>query len=133
MEEFDRAVAERAFALWWSAHGLKYGLPLSIDADISTGRTVVCNVSRTIVSAARARYAQVAAVLVTGPPPEVLAARVAERGCVSDGDVAMRITRSAPSLDNLRPDFVIATSGRVEAAASRFISIIQYAGAAVTL
>ena len=39
------------FAFWWEAHGLKYALPAAIDDDIRAGRTVVCNVSRGIVTA----------------------------------------------------------------------------------
>ena len=46
---FTAAVADGAFALWWGAHGNQYGIPASIDADIRAGKTVVCNVSRTIV------------------------------------------------------------------------------------
>ena len=34
----------------WNAHGLKYGIPRSIDADIRQDRIVVCNVSRTVVA-----------------------------------------------------------------------------------
>ena len=45
------------------------------DAD----RTVVCNVSRTVVAAARARYAHVTVVLITASPA-ILAARLAQRG-----------------------------------------------------
>ena len=74
--QFDRAQAHGSFALWWAAHGNKYGIPVSIDADIRAGRTVVCNTSRTILVEARRRYANVMAVLVTAPP-DVLAARLA--------------------------------------------------------
>src|SRR5450756_1114872 len=30
---FDQAAANGAFALWWAAHGLNYGIPAAIDAD----------------------------------------------------------------------------------------------------
>ena len=45
---FEQAAAEGAFAFWWSAHGHMYGIPLTVDFDIGAGRTVVCNVSRTV-------------------------------------------------------------------------------------
>jgi len=51
---FEQAAANGAFAVWWSAHGHMYGIPLAVDFDIEAGRTVVCNVSRTVVAAVRA-------------------------------------------------------------------------------
>jgi ribose 1,5-bisphosphokinase len=69
---FDQAAADGAFALWWAAHGLRYGIPVAIDDDLHAGRTVVCNLSRTVIGGARKRYANVTAVLVTAPQ-EVLA------------------------------------------------------------
>ena len=56
---FEQAAAKGAFAFWWSAHGHDYGIPLAIDFDIESGRTVVCNVSRTMVDVVRKRYAHV--------------------------------------------------------------------------
>src|SRR5262245_28831787 len=51
LSAFEQAAADGAFAFWWSAHGHMYGIPLAIDFDIEAGRTVVCNVSRTVVNA----------------------------------------------------------------------------------
>ena len=55
--EFTQAVADGDFALWWEAHGSNTPSPSAIDDDIRAGRTVVCNVSRTIVGAGARRYA----------------------------------------------------------------------------
>ena len=44
----------------------KYAIPIAIEIDIRAGRTVVCNVSRTVVGSLRERYARVLVVLVTG-------------------------------------------------------------------
>src|SRR5262249_7127889 len=46
---FEQAAANGAFAIWWNAHGHMYGIPLAVDFDIEAGRTVVCNVSRSVV------------------------------------------------------------------------------------
>jgi ribose 1,5-bisphosphokinase len=56
-------------------------------------RTVICNVSRTIIAAARERYARAAVVMITAPA-EILAARLAARDRTSDGNVADRMARS---------------------------------------
>ena len=91
-QDFARRAALGTFALVWQAHGLRYGVPKSIDADIAAGRTVVCNVSRSVVATARARYARVTVALVTAPA-DVLATRLAARGRASDGALAARLTR----------------------------------------
>lgn len=90
---FEQAAAEGAFAFWWQAHGLRYALPLSVVADVQRGRTVVCNVSRTIVSDLRRRFERLVVVLVTAPP-EVLAQRLLHRGRAADGTIQDRIGRS---------------------------------------
>jgi len=77
--EFREQAASGAFAFHWSAHGLYYGVPVSIDAHIAGGRTVVVNVSRSIVDGVRERYEQVDVVSVTADR-EVVAARLLQRG-----------------------------------------------------
>jgi ribose 1,5-bisphosphokinase len=121
-DAFERAARAGAFALTWDAHGLRYGIPASIDADIRAGRTVVCNVSRAIVAEARERYAQVLVVLVTAPP-EVLAARLAARARGSDGDLALRIARSE-NIVALAADCVIENVGEPGVAAAVLIEMI---------
>ena len=120
-EAFDAALAGGAFALSWNAHGLKYGIPRSIESDIGAGRTVVCNVSRTVVAAARARYAHMTAVLITAPPA-VLAARLAKRGRASDGAIENRIRRTVD--ERFAPDLVITTVGSVDDNERRLLDIV---------
>ena len=40
------------FALWWEAHGLLYGIPRDIEADLTAGRCVVANLSRAVLGEA---------------------------------------------------------------------------------
>jgi ribose 1,5-bisphosphokinase len=121
---FDAMLAAGDMALWWRAHGLSYALPRSIDGDIGAGRTVVCNVSRTMIAPARVRYARVAAVLVTAPV-ELLAARLAQRGRESVDSVAARLRRSETMDGNLQADFVIENVGPPEAGVGRLLDIIR--------
>jgi ribose 1,5-bisphosphokinase len=121
---FDAAVAAGAFALWWSAHGLNYGIPVAIDADIAAGRTVACNVSRTIVGMARERYARVTVALITAPP-DVLAARLAARDRGSDGRAADRLSRGAALAGDVNPDIIIENVEAPQVGGQRLLDVIQ--------
>jgi ribose 1,5-bisphosphokinase len=121
--EFERVVAANGFALWWRAHGLCYALSRSIDGDIRAGRTIVSNVSRTMIEQARNRYARVSAVLITAPA-EVLAGRLAQRGREEIDAVAARLGRAAASESTLQPDFVIENVGSPESGAKLLRDII---------
>jgi ribose 1,5-bisphosphokinase len=121
---FDQAVTGGAFALWWAAHGLKYGIPAAIDDDIQAGRTVVCNVSRTVIGNARTRYANVTVVLVTAPQ-DILAARLRDRGRSSDGSVKDRVQRSVSPDGELNADIVIKNTGSVDSAAGTLLRVVS--------
>jgi len=90
---FRRALAQGRFAIHWQAHGHSYGVPRAIDDDIRSGRTVVINVSRTVIAAARRLYAHVQVVAITAPE-QVLADRLAKRSRDSDGDIGERLHRT---------------------------------------
>jgi ribose 1,5-bisphosphokinase len=121
---FAQALADGAFSFWWEAHGLKYGVPVSIEADLAAGLTVVCNVSRNIVADLRGRYPQCCVVLVTAPE-DVRRARLAARGRASDGDPARRATRAAPGVEELKPALVIDNTGTIEEATAALLAFLR--------
>ncbi|MDB5370304.1 MAG: putative ribose 1,5-bisphosphokinase [Roseomonas sp.] len=92
--EFATARDAGAFALHWPAHGLHYGIPVSIEADLLAGRVVIANLSRAVLAEAHARY-RLRVILVTAPPA-VLAARLAGRGRETVQEITARLARSAP-------------------------------------
>ncbi len=92
--------AARDFALQWQAHGLHYGIPRAIEADLAAGRVVLANLSRTVLAKAAACYPF--AVLEVTAPPAILAARLAARGRESTADIAARLARDAPLPPGLR-------------------------------
>ncbi len=90
-QAFNALLAAGAFALSWRAHGLHYGIPADIAVDLSEGRIVVANVSRTVVAEAAARFpVQVIEVVA---PPDTLARRLAARGRDDAVDMARRLAR----------------------------------------
>jgi ribose 1,5-bisphosphokinase len=129
-QAFEQAAAKGAFAFWWSAHGHSYGIPIAVDRDIEAGRTVICNVSRTVVGAARERYAHVVAVLVTAPR-ELLAMRLAARDRASDASIEQRVGRAETANNGFRPDVVIDNVGEPDIGARKLVDTIYASGAFV--
>jgi ribose 1,5-bisphosphokinase len=120
VDAFREACARGAFAIHWEAHGHAYGLPRSIEDDIRTGRTVVANVSRTVIPALRHAYANVVVVSITAPA-DVLAARLAMRRRGSDGNIAQRLARKVEDAD---PDATIVNVSSTEYHARQLLRII---------
>jgi len=92
--DFAAAVAAGDFALHWQAHGLSYGIPRGIDADLAAGADVIGNLSRGVLTTAAARFPRFE-VLALSAAPETLAARLAARGRETQADIAARIARDA--------------------------------------
>jgi ribose 1,5-bisphosphokinase len=122
--DFAAAVVAGGFAFWWDAHGLNYAVGAAVDDDIRAGKTVVCNVSRTVIAELRCRYADVRVVLVAAPM-EILAARLAARGRASDGALATRLARSAPAQSDLAPDVVIENVGNLQNGGELLVAAIS--------
>lgn len=114
-ESVDRAAfaamrGQGAFALDWEAHGLGYGLPASIAADIAAGRNVVCNGSRRVVAEAAGLFPKCCVLLVEADR-EVRARRLALRGRESIADIATRLRRGADPAQSDVPTTQIDNSG----------------------
>jgi len=129
-DAFAQAAANGAFALWWSAHGHGYGIPIAVDGDIEVGRTVVCNVSRAVVGAARERYAHVIAVLVTAPR-ELLEMRLAARDRASDKSIEERVGRAETADSGFRPDVIINNVGEPDIGARKLLDTLYTSGGIV--
>jgi ribose 1,5-bisphosphokinase len=122
-EAFRQAVARGEFAMHWEAHGHQYGLSRAIEDDVCEGRTVVVNVSRTVVDALRRAYADVVVIGVTAPP-EVLAERLASRARDSDGRIEQRLGRAVDEA-TAGVDVAILNVGDAEVHAERLVRIIK--------
>jgi ribose 1,5-bisphosphokinase len=122
-EDFSRARDHGDFAVHWDAHGHSYALPLAINDDISAGRAVVVNVSRTVISALRQAYANVIVVAITAPP-DVLAQRLAARARNSDGNIADRLARSVNDA-SVNADVTILNAGSAEYHGRQLVRVIR--------
>jgi ribose 1,5-bisphosphokinase len=120
---FQEALTRGDFAMHWEAHGHHYALPRAIDDDIRVGRTIVANVSRTVIGAMRRAYTDVLVVSITAPP-DVLAERIAMRARSSDGMVENRLRRTVEDAA-AAPDVTIVNVSSAEYHARQLVRIIK--------
>ena len=120
-DAFREALAQGKFAMNWEAHGHCYALRREIDDDIRAGRTVVVNVSRTVVCDIRKAYTDVAVVSITAPS-DVLAERLAMRARGSDGRIEQRLSRT---VDEAAPDTTIVNVSSAEFHARQLVRAIK--------
>ncbi|MEK9279305.1 MULTISPECIES: phosphonate metabolism protein/1,5-bisphosphokinase (PRPP-forming) PhnN [unclassified Bradyrhizobium] len=125
-DEFRRALDHGDFAVHWQAHGHCYALPREINDDIRAGRTVVINVSRTVIGELRGAYANVVVVAITAPP-DVLAQRLAARARLSDGNIAERLARSVEETA-AQADVTIVNAGSAEYHGRQLVRVIRNEG-----
>jgi ribose 1,5-bisphosphokinase len=113
LEAFRQARGQGEFAVHWEAHGHCYGLRRAVDDDIRARRTVIANVSRTVIDAMRRTYADVVVVSITAP-----------RARGSDGQLTERLGR-AVDIAAMAADVTIANVGSAERHAQELLRIIK--------
>lgn len=121
---FESAERQGQFAITWEAHGLRYGLPASMDEAVWQGRTVIVNGSRATIPAVRNRYARVAVFLVECPIG-VRAHRLAQRGRESHATIEARLARMVPAFDPTDADVRIDNSGAIEAGVEAIVVALR--------
>jgi phosphonate metabolism protein PhnN/1,5-bisphosphokinase (PRPP-forming) len=92
--EFNSTVAAGGYLLHWTAHGLSYGLPASLQRQRDLGGHVVANGSRAVLAEARARLAPVRVVVISAPT-RMVQARLVARGRESVAGIEARVSRAA--------------------------------------
>jgi len=122
-DAFRQALARDEYAMHWQAHGHRYALSRAIDDELRAGRTVIANVSRTVISPMRCAYADVVVISITAPP-NVLAERLAMRGRGSDGRFEHRLGRTVDETSSA-PDVTIVNVSSAEYHARQLVRIIK--------
>ncbi len=107
------------FALAWSAHGLRYGIPASA---LEVAPVTVANVSRGVIAEAVGRFA-VRVIEVTAQT-DVLAARLAARGREGIEDVARRLAREAAIPAGVKT-LTVFNDGTLEEGVERFVGALR--------
>ena len=122
-QAFEAACRTGGFLLHWRANGLGYGISTRYREDLAVGRTLVANVSRTVIGEAARRFTALDVVSVSASP-EVLARRLAARARETAEEIASRLRRAALELPTNVPVTTILNDGALEDAATAFVRLL---------
>ena len=119
------AVAQSdAYSLSWQAHGLIYAISSGIDDPIRAGGCVVFNASRTVVAAARGRYATVKVIYINASH-KVRAQRLARRGRETAEEIEARLAREVDSFQASAADHLINNEQTLETGVDELRTILD--------
>lgn len=123
-EEFEENLTAGRFALAWQAHGFMYGIGKEIEDRLAEGTHVIVNVSRTVIEAARSRFAPVVIVQIAADR-ETLARRLTERGREVTEEINARLDRGDAIAVRGDDVVTIQNDGAVERAGEEFVAILR--------
>ncbi len=132
-EDFDRVseavfeqMAQRGdFAVHWSAHGMRYGVPLEIEELRKDASAVLVNLSRAVLTQAQGVFGDLVVISLKADP-KVLMHRLSERGRESGPEQARRLQRaSAPLPQGLQSVIEIDNSGALEHTVDDILARLQ--------
>ncbi len=92
-EQFAALVRKGAFAVHWQAHGLRYGIPVSVRDKLDNGTDCLVNFSRSALADAAAIFQRFTVLNVTARP-ETLALRLAARARETDEEIGERLAQA---------------------------------------
>ncbi len=122
-EEFEALRASGAFACYWQAHGLSYGIPRTTLDALERGDLVIANGSRSALRYFKAAFPRLKVLNITARP-DVLAERLAARGRESREEILARLSRSNLTVEGDFDVVMLDNSGSLEEGERRMITVI---------
>lgn len=127
--EFEARKARGAFALHWVAHGMSYGIPAGIHAQIAAGQTVLFNGSRAMLPRARELFPDLSVILIAADRA-ALRSRLAARGRETGDDLDRRLARADFAMPEDMPHALVDNSGTIEQGVQALVAVLDRVAAA---
>lgn len=120
--EFDRRRREDEFAFWWRAHGLSYGVPVTINDQLAAGCVVLFNGSRSALPTIQKIYPDMATILITAPK-SVLRDRLVRRQRETADQIEARL--SVAEMTAPERAIIVSNHSNVAKGVARLLSAID--------
>jgi ribose 1,5-bisphosphokinase len=125
--EFEAMRESGAFALYWRANGLGYGIPCEINEWMANGEHVIVNGSREYLPKARELYPDLCVILLS-VSSGVLSRRLLARGRESLGEIEARMARNSTFRDSVSgPErtLYLDNSGTLSDSVETFLALVE--------
>ena len=122
--EFHHRISTGAFALDWEAHGLCYGIPVTINDHLHRGAIVLFNGSRGALTSAISAFPDLQIIHISADP-DVLAQRLSHRGRETEAQITQRLARSSYELPSGPRIYHVDNNGSLTDAIDGLMSILE--------
>lgn len=112
------------FCLHWQAHGLFYGIPVSVLSHVESGQTFIANLSRSVLTQAAEVFPELVVIEVTARP-QTITQRLADRGRETDKEIVERVARSTYPLPENLTIYRVSNDGELQDAIDRAVLAID--------
>lgn len=122
--QFETLVEDGAFAVHWGAHGLYYGIPITVKYQLNKGTDCLVNFSRTALAQASSVFPRFMVLNITAET-ETLAQRLTARGRENDEEVAKRLAEADKPLPEGLMVIHLANDGPLSQTIARGAALLQ--------
>lgn len=122
--QFQAMAENGAFVVHWGAHGLHYGIPVSVRYQLNKGTDCLANFSRKALLAGADAFAHFLVLNITATP-ETLASRLAARGRETPEDIAKRLAQADKSLPDGLDVITLSNDGDLSQTVARAVTALQ--------
>lgn len=119
-DEFLKRAERGKFMLSWRVYDTDYGISVAYEDELSAGKTVIANVSRTVVAAGFSYFSPTRVIQITAPR-EVLEARLQQRA--DPATAAARLARAVVLPDGV-PVTHLLNAGDIHTGSARLVRLL---------
>ena len=122
--QFEALVEDGAFTVHWSAHGLHYGIPITVKYQLGKGTDCLVNFSRKALIQAAGIFPRFMVLNITAKP-ETLARRLAARARETEDEIAKRLAQADKPLPAGLKVIHVANDGTLSQTIARAVALLQ--------
>ncbi len=117
-------IADGAFSVHWTAHGLSYGIPISVHDDLAAGLDCIANFSRSALRDGAAIFPNFIVLNLT-VSKDTLMDRLRRRARESDADISKRLSQAEKPLPAGLRVINVANDGALGETVSAVLAALQ--------
>jgi ribose 1,5-bisphosphokinase len=121
---FEAMAENGSFALHWQAHGLHYGVPITVKYQLNKGTDCLVNFSRRALAPAAEIFPRLLVLNITAKP-ETLAARLSARGRETVAEITKRLAEADKPLPEGLEVLHLANDGPLSVTVARATALLQ--------